>query len=90
MRIKKFYGNSPNAVKIQIWVATTVYLLVAIAKKRFDLQHSHYTILQVLSVTLFEKKPILHAFSELDYTIKENQNDNQHKQLDLFGLSVGQ
>jgi hypothetical protein len=54
LRIKKFYGNSSNAVKIQIWVAVTVYLLVAIAKKRFSLPHSHYTILQVLSVTLFE------------------------------------
>lgn len=81
LRIKKFYGNSYNAVKVQIWIATTVYLLVAIAKKRLQIQHSHYTILQVLSVTLFEKKPILQAFSDCQYNAEQPNDD---KQLNLF------
>lgn len=63
LRIKSFYGTSKNAVQIQIWVAITVYVLVAIVKKRLKLQHSLYTILQVLSVMLFEKTPLLSAFS---------------------------
>lgn len=87
LRIKKFYGNSSNAVKIQIWIAVTVYLLVAIAKKRLSLPHSHYTILQVLSVTLFEKKPILQAFSQLHYNLQVEENANQ---LDLFTKTTGQ
>ena len=57
LRIKKFYGTSENAVKAQIWVAVSVYVLVAIIKKRLDLEVSLYTLLQVLSVTLFEKNP---------------------------------
>lgn len=87
LRIKKFYGNSSNAVKIQIWIAITVYILVAIAKKRLQLPHSHYTILQVLSVTLLEKKPILQAFSEQYYNSDCQREDNQ---LDLFTETVGQ
>ena len=63
LRIKKFYGNSANAVKTQIWIAISVYVLVAIIKKRLDLDISLYTILQILSVSLFEKTPILQAFS---------------------------
>jgi len=58
LRIKAFYGTSENAVKTQIWIAISVYLLVAIIKKRLQLPHSLYTILQILSVTLFEKIPI--------------------------------
>ena len=63
LRIKKFYGNSENAVKTQIWIAISVYVLVAIVKKRLSLENSLYTILQILSVTLFEKSPILQALS---------------------------
>jgi len=61
LRIKKFYGYSANAVKIQIWVAVSIYLLVAILKKHLNLSTSLYTILQILSLTLFEKMPILQA-----------------------------
>jgi IS4 transposase len=61
LRVKKFYGTSTNAVKIQLWVALIVYLLVAILRKRLALQTSPYKILQILSVTLFEKMPILKA-----------------------------
>lgn len=87
LRIKKFYGNSPNAVKTQLWIAATIYLLVAIAKKTFHLQQSHYTILQVLSVVLFEKKPVLQAFNEYQYTFNDESLDNQ---LNLFDYSMGQ
>jgi hypothetical protein len=65
LRIKAFYGTSPNAVRTQIWSAIAVYLLVAILKKRLHLDSSLYTILQILSLTLFEKTPILHAPSQL-------------------------
>ena len=58
LRIKAFYGTSDNAVKTQVWVAVSVYVLVAILKKRLQLPQSLYTILQVLSVTLFEKMPV--------------------------------
>jgi hypothetical protein len=64
LRIKAFYGTSINAVKTQLWIAISVYVLVAIVKKRLDLHHSLYQILQVLSVTLFEKVPILQAFHD--------------------------
>ena len=62
LRIKAFYGTSENAVKTQIWVAVCVYVLVAIVKKRLRLDHSLYKILQILSVGLFEKTPVLLAF----------------------------
>ena len=62
-RIKAFYGTTENAVKIQIWIAIAVYVLVAIVKKQLHLDLSLYTILQILSVTLFEKTPILEALS---------------------------
>jgi len=77
LRIKSFFGTSENAVKTQIWIAISVYVLVAIIKKRLNLQHSLYTILQVLSVTAFEKAPItqvLRDFTEADIT---TQNDAQ-------------
>jgi IS4 transposase len=63
LRIKAFYGTSENAVKTQIWIAVCVYVLVAIVKKQLGLDHSLYTILQILSISLFEKTPILQAFS---------------------------
>src|SRR5580693_9052991 len=66
LRIKSFYGTSENAVKTQIWIAVSVYVLVAIARKRLELEMSLYQILQILSVTLFEKTPTLQAFEALD------------------------
>ncbi len=83
LRIKAFYGTSENAVKTQIWIAISVYVLIAILKKRLQIELSLYTILQILSVTLFEKTPILQALSQTDYTFKETQNPNQ---LTLFEL----
>ncbi len=65
LRIKAFYGTSPNAVRIQIWTAIAVYLLVALLKKRLRLEASLYTILQILSLTLFEKMPISQALAQL-------------------------
>ena len=61
LRIKQFYGTSENAVKTQIWIAVSVYVLVAIVRKRLGLEASLYQILQILSVTLFEKTPILQS-----------------------------
>jgi transposase len=81
LRIKKFYGTSANAVKTQIWIAISVYVLVAIIKKRLDLDMSPYTILQILSVSLFEKTPILQAFSSTEY---KNEEQDSHNQLMLF------
>ena len=81
LRIKAFYGDSENAVKPQIWIAISVYVLVAIVKKRLGLELSLYTILQILSVTLFEKMPILRALSNTPYTFKDHQLSNQ---LNLF------
>ena len=65
LRIKAFYGTSPNAVRTQVWSAIAVYLLVAILKKRLHLEATLYTILQILSLTLFEKTPISHALAQL-------------------------
>ena len=81
LRIKKFYGNSENAVKSQIWIAVSVYVLVAIVKKRLNLDASLYTLLQILSVTLFEKMPLQQAFPCRDYEISERAPRNQ---LNLF------
>jgi hypothetical protein len=66
LRIKKFFGLSDNAVKTQIWIAISIYVLVAIVKKRLNLRASLYQILQILSVTLFEKIPIEQALSDID------------------------
>ncbi len=81
LRIKKFYGTSANAVKTQIWIAISAYVLVAIIKKRLNLDISLYTILQILSVSLFERTPILQAFSSGDY---ENDEGSFRNQLMLF------
>jgi hypothetical protein len=67
---KAFYGTSDNAVKTQIWIAVCVYLLVAIVKKRMQVSQSLYTILLILSVTLFHKKPLYQAFAESGYKSK--------------------
>jgi IS4 transposase len=74
LRIKSFFGTSENAVKVQIWTAVSTYLLVAIMKKELRLEQSLYTILQVLSLSLFEKMPILEAFSKKHMQCKINQN----------------
>jgi len=79
LRIKKFYGTSENAVKTQIWIAVSVYVLVAIVKKRLNLEQSLYTILQVLSVTVFEKMPILQVFANNAYNMSESDMYNQLK-----------
>ena len=81
LRIKKFYGTSANALKTQIWIAISVYVLVAIVKKQLKLEGSLYRILQILSVSLFEKTPILEALSLSDYEI---QLTTAAKQLILF------
>lgn len=83
LRIKAFYGTSANAVKTQIWIAVCVYVLVAILKKRLNLEQNLYTILQFLSVSIFEKTPISHAFSQ---DINKTNMSNFHNQLLLFDL----
>jgi hypothetical protein len=77
LRIKAFFGTSENAVKTQVWIAVSVYVLVAILKKRLGLDHSLYTILQLLSVSLFEKTPILQAFSNVEVQTEIDPNANQ-------------
>ena len=77
LRIKSFYGTSLNAVKTQIWIAISVYVLVATIKKRLNLQHSLYTILQIFSVTVFEKLPITQALTDSDITIPLDDLCNQ-------------
>jgi hypothetical protein len=81
LRVKAFYGTSDNAVKTQIWVAIAVYVLVAIIKKQLNLKYSLYTILQVLSVTVFEKDPLLQLLTKCDY---ESEISNSANQLNLF------
>jgi hypothetical protein len=81
LRIKRFYGNSENAVKTQIWIAVSVYVLVAIVKKRLDLDASLYTLLQILSLTLFEKIPIPQALSKQQPSPGHEHDGNQ---LNLF------
>ena len=83
LRIKSFYGNSENAVKTQIWIAIAVYVLVAIVKKRLALDATLYQILQVLSVTLFEKTPILRAFHDQGSQEKSAVFSNQLNLLDF-------
>jgi hypothetical protein len=81
LRIKAFYGTSENAVKTQIWTAIAVHILVAIVKKRLRLNMSPYTILQILSICLFEKEPILSALSHNTFPI---EGVDLEKQLSLF------
>jgi Domain of unknown function (DUF4372)/Transposase DDE domain len=83
LRIKAFYGTSENAVKTQIWIAVSVYVLVAIVRKRLGLEASLYQTLQILSVTLFEKTPILCALQALEAGADFAENVNQ---LILFDL----
>ena len=77
LRIKSFYGTSENAVKTQIWIAVSVYVLVAIVRKQLRVQASFYQILQILSLTLFEKMPILRALETADSEIELPDNTSQ-------------
>ena len=81
LRIKSFFGTSENAVKTQVWIAISVYVLVAIIKKQLKLEASLYTILQILSVTVFEKAPLLQSLTGRGMVI---QPDNHQNQLKLF------
>jgi hypothetical protein len=83
LRIKRFFGTSPNAVKIQIWTAMATYALIAIAKRRFALDHSLYTILQILSTVLFEKTPVPLVFQRYNDEISNRASCNQ---LTLFEI----
>jgi len=83
LRIKRFYGTSENAVKTQIWTAVAVYVLVAIVKKELHLDASLYTLLQILSVTVFEKMPLQQAFIESTHPSNDLVNPNQ---LNLLGV----
>ena len=83
LRIKAFYGTSPNAVKTQVWIAICVYVLVAIVKKELKLDRSLYEILQILSVTLFEKTPVSEALTTPDYTSHDPLRPNQLRLFDL-------
>jgi len=83
LHIKAFFGISENAVKTQVWIAISVYVLVAILKKRFHLSHSPYTILQILHLTLFDKTPILRAFAQPPL---QSQHPDPHNQLYLQGF----
>jgi hypothetical protein len=79
LRIKRFYGTSENAVKTQVWIAVSVYLLVAIMKKRLNLKESLYTILQILSISVFEKTPLFQLVTEMDYRTPDAPSCNQLK-----------
>lgn len=81
LRIKAFYGTSQNAVKAQIWIAVSVYLLVAIMKKRLGIPLPLYTLLQILSVSIFEKTPLVELFSPTNY---KNLQPHAPNQLSLF------
>ena len=86
LRIKQFYGTSENAVKTQIWIAISVYVPVAIVKKKLNLKASLYTLLQILSVTLFEKMSLQQALTANHYKTEETEYGNQ---LDLFDFLTG-
>lgn len=77
LRIKAFFGTSENAVKTQVWIAVSVYVLIAIMKKRLNLEASLYSILQILSVTLFEKVPLNQVLSGIDMGVEAPSDANQ-------------
>ena len=83
LRIKSFFGTSINAVKTQVWIAISIYVLVAIVKKEMKLERSLHEILQIISIILFEKTPLKQALTGNHYVFKEQQNYNQ---LSLFNL----
>ena len=82
LKIKTFWGQSENAVKTQVWIAVSVYVLVAIAKKKFMLQQSLYEILQILSISIFERMPINQLFQQTQLQYFKEQNHNQLKMFD--------
>ncbi len=82
LKIKSFWGQSQNAVKTQVWIAVSVYVLVAIAKKKFLLRQSLYEILQILSISIFEKMPINQLFQQTQLQSFKEQNHNQLKMFD--------
>ena len=81
LKIKTFYGTTENAVKTQIWIAVSTYVLVAIIKKELNLGQSLYTILQILSLSLFEKHPLYQLLEYDDYNLNYSSQSNQ---LSLF------
>jgi len=83
LKIKSFWGQSENAVKTQVWIAVSIYVLVAIAKKKFMLKQSLYEILQILSISIFEKMPINQLFQQTQLQYFKEQKDNQLKMFDL-------
>ena len=83
LKIKSFYGNTPNAVKTQVCIAISVYVLLAIIKKKLKIEHSLYTFLQLISISVFEKTPIISMFSDSNYI---NEIDYNYNQLSLFNL----
>ena len=83
LRIKRFFGTSANAVKIQIWTAVSTYVLIAIVKKKLGLDQSLHTILQILSTTLFEKTPVPLVFQRYN---DETSNGDSSNQLTLFEI----
>ena len=87
LRIKSFFGTSENAVKSQIWIAISVYVLVAIIKKRVEIEADLYTILQILSLTLFEKTQLLQLLTGVGYI---NGDLDMPNQLNLFENLPGQ
>ena len=82
LRIKAFYGTTENAVRTQIWIAVSVYVLVAIVKKRLDIPLPLYTILQILSLTVFERSPLHQVLTDTEHTSRPITSRNQ---LNLFG-----
>ncbi len=86
LRIKSFFGTSENAVKTQVWIAISVYVLVAIIKKRLNLEASLYTILQILSVTIFERMPLNQIVTKNDCKM---ETDDMANQLNLFDKTLG-
>ena len=83
LKIKSFWGQNENAVRTQIWVAISVYVLVAIAKKRLSIEHSLYELLQYISVSPFEKKPLHEVFTELK-TIENDDEKSTQLKMNLF------
>ena len=79
LRIKAFFGTSENAVKTQVWIAVSIYVLIAIIKKRLSLEPSLYTILQILSVNIFEKEPVARLLTTKELNDESLENDNQLK-----------
>jgi hypothetical protein len=85
LRVKAFYGTSPNAVKTQIWIAMTVYLLLAILKERYRLEQSLSQLLHFLEVNLFEQKPLISIF-QANARPSQHKPEGTYKQLTLFDL----